>query len=83
MVSLIIPQESLLVIMDSRQNNHFLLLQTWPKHEPKATSCVSVITTYFSPWASALVVQGGRGPTLEIIWVEIAYREFPFLEIVE
>jgi len=26
--------------------------------------------------------KGGRGPTLEIIWVDIAHPEFPSLEIV-
>jgi len=34
------------------------------------------------PWAPALDGQGGRVPTLEIIWVGIAHPEFPSLEIV-
>jgi len=34
------------------------------------------------PWAPALGGQGGRVPTLEIIWVGIAHPEFPSLEIV-
>jgi len=33
-------------------------------------------------WAPALGGQGGRVPTLEIIWVGIAHPEFPSLEIV-
>jgi len=31
-------------------------------------------------WASGLGEQGGHEPTLEIIWLGIAYPEFPFLE---
>jgi len=33
-------------------------------------------------WAPALGGQGGRVPTLEIIWVGIAHPKFPSLEIV-
>jgi len=33
-------------------------------------------------WAPALGGQGGRGPTLKIIWVGIAHPEFPSLETV-
>jgi len=34
----------------------------------------------FTAWAPALGGQGGHVPTLAIIWVGIAYPEFPSLE---